>query len=98
LEDETVTLQWSSVGELRENEYYLVSIVDITAGTKDELVVAVKDTKFIVPSSMRPTEGKPHIFMWSVITVAQIGVDEDGAPRYREGGARSESNYFSWNG
>jgi LysM repeat protein len=98
LENDTVTLQWASVGTLRENEYYVVTVVDITAGQNVELTEVVKDTKFIVPISLRPTDTQPHIYMWSVIPVAQIGVDEDGNPQYRDGGARSESNFFSWIG
>lgn len=98
LEDDTVTLQWSSVDILRPNEFYLVSITDVTAGQNFVLVAAVKDTKFIVPASMRPTENIPHIFKWSVISVSQIGVDEDGNPLYRDAGPRSEPNYFSWIG
>lgn len=98
LDNDTVTLQWASVGTLRENEFYLVTVVDITAGQNVELTEAVKDTKFIVPTSFRPTDTQPHIYTWSVAPVAQVGVDEDGNPQYRDGGARSESNYFSWIG
>jgi len=98
LDNDTVTLQWASVGTLRDNEFYLVTVVDITAGQNVELVETVKDTKFIVPTTFRPTDNQPHIFMWTVISVAQIGVDEDGNPVYREGGARSEPNLFSWVG
>lgn len=98
LENDTVTLQWASVGTLRENEYYSVTVVDVTAGQNFELTEVVKDTKFIVPISFRPVDNQPHIYMWSVVPVAQVGVDEDGNPQYLDGGARSESNYFSWIG
>ncbi|MGD8457712.1 MAG: LysM peptidoglycan-binding domain-containing protein [Anaerolineales bacterium] len=98
LENDTVTLQWASVGTLRENEFYFVTVIDITAGQKIELTQTVKDTKFIVPINFRPTNNQTHIYMWSVVPVAQIGVDEDGNPQYRDGGARSVSNYFSWIG
>lgn len=98
LDDDTVTLQWASIGELRENEFYLISVVDVTAGQNTELIASVKDTKFIVPTSLRPSETIPHIFKWSVVAVAQIGVDEDGNAIYRDAGPRSESTYFSWVG
>lgn len=98
LANTTITLQWAAVSDLRENEFYLVTVVDITNGQNDELVVAVTDTKFIVPEELRPSDNTPHIFRWSVVPVAQIGVNEDGTPRYREGGPASQPSYFSWVG
>ena len=47
--NETITLQWASVGTLRPNEAYAVNIQDVTAGTNLTLVEYVTDTKFIVP-------------------------------------------------
>ena len=98
LANNTITLQWAAVSDLRENEFYLVTVVDISTGQNLELVTAVKDTKFIVPESLQPEDNTPHIFRWSVAPVAQIGVNEDGSPRYREGGPTSQSSYFSWAG
>lgn len=98
LENDTVSLQWAAVGELRENEYYLVTVVDVTSGQNDPLTVAVQDTKLLVPETLRPEDDIPHIFSWSVIPVVQIGVDEDGNPRYREGGPPSQPSYFTWIG
>lgn len=98
LTNDTITLQWASVSELKENEYYLVSIVDLTAGENDMITIAVKDTKYIVPESMQPNENTPHIFKWTVVPVVQIGVDEAGNPKYRESGPSSQPSYFSWLG
>jgi len=95
---DTVTLQWSSVGTLRANEYYQVTITDITGGQNRRIVDEVKDTSFIVPVSFRPSDGKPHIFSWSVVPVAQIGVDAEGLPVYITGGPASQSRVFSWSG
>jgi LysM repeat protein len=98
LENDTITLQWAAVSELRENESYLVNITDLTSGQRLELTVSVEDTKYVIPRSMRPTDDSPHIFRWSVVPVAQVGVDEDGTPRYRESGPPSSFGYFSWLG
>lgn len=98
LPNETITLQWAAVSELRENESYLVTLTDITSGRNIELTVSIQDTKFLVPESLRPTDDIPHIFRWSVVPVAQIGVDEEGRPRYRESGPSSLPSYFSWMG
>jgi len=98
LANDVVTLQWAAVSELQDNESYLVSIFDLTSGTSKELVVSIKDTKYVVPESLRPKDDLPHIFRWSVVPVAQVGVNEDGSPRYRESGPRSQPSYFSWLG
>lgn len=96
--NDVITLQWAAVSELRENESYLVTITDLTSGQKQELTVSVRDTKFVLPLSLRPTDDIPHIFQWRVIPVAQVGVDPSGAPRYRESGPSSVSGYFTWLG
>jgi hypothetical protein len=44
--DEVVALQWASVGSLRENEAYAVSIMDVTGGEERKMVEYVFDTKF----------------------------------------------------
>lgn len=96
--NDTITLQWSSVGALRVNEYYQVTVVDITGGQNRRIVDEVKDTSFIIPTSFRPTDGRPHIFAWTVVSVAQIGVDVDGLPVFVTGGPASEERVFSWSG
>lgn len=94
----TVTLQWSSVGALRGNEYYQVTVTDITGGQNRQTIGHVKDTTFTVPANFRPTASQPHIFSWQVVPVAQIGVDADGLPVYIAGGPSSEMRFFTWNG
>lgn len=94
--DETITLQWASVGTLRENEAYAVTIIDITAGTESKLVDYVNDTKYIVPTSLRPEDNVPHIFRWWVGVVRQSGSDDEGNPIWQEAGSTSEIRVFSW--
>ncbi|MEK6255981.1 MAG: LysM peptidoglycan-binding domain-containing protein [Chloroflexota bacterium] len=97
LSDEGVVLQWSSVGALRENEAYQITIVDLTDGETILIDIAL-DTRYIVPLSLRPAGNTPHIFTWYVITVAQIGTDEEGAPIWIPGGPASRERVFSWSG
>lgn len=97
LDQDTVSLQWASVGTLRDNEFYQIRIVDITSGENIQLIAEVTDTKFIVPSTFRP-DNEFHTFKWSVVTVAQVGVDEEGSPILIPGGAESEGWIFSWSG
>lgn len=95
---DTITLQWSSVGTLRANEFYQVIVVDITGGQNERVIDEVKDTSFILPTAFRPTDGQPHVFEWYVITVAQIGVDSEGLPVFVTGGPASDARVFTWSG
>lgn len=94
--NDTIALQWSSVGGLRESEAYAVSIEDVTEGEGRRLVEYVTDTKFIVPTSFRPNDSRPHILRWRVFAVRQSGTGADGQPIYTEAGAVSEPRTFVW--
>lgn len=96
---DVITLQWASVGELRENESYAVTIEDVTEGNARKLVEYVKDSKFIVPETFRPTSTSPHVFRWSVLPVRQKGTDQDtGNPIWEPAGTVSSQRVFSWIG
>ncbi len=98
LENDLVTLQWASVGTLLENEFYQVTVIDVTDGNKEPLVIEVSDTKFTVPTDYRPTDSTVHIYRWWVMPVAKIGVNSDGSPIYISGGPISDNRDFSWTG
>jgi LysM repeat protein len=98
LADDTVTLQWASVGALRENEAYQVTVENVTEGEGQKLVDYVIDTKFIVPTSFRPNTVQPHVMRWTVVPVRQIGTDEDGRPIWEPTGAASTPRVFTWSG
>jgi hypothetical protein len=95
---ETITLQWAGVGTLLDNEAYEVNIEDITGNTGRKLVDYVKDTKYIVPMSFRPSDPSPHVIKWYVQPVRQSGSQADGTPIYTSAGARSEARTFIWSG
>jgi LysM repeat protein len=99
LAHDTITLQWASVGELRDNEFYRVIVEDITEGSGTmRLEAYVTDTKYIVPTSLRPSESVAHIMRWWVQVVRQVGTTLDGEPTYRSAGAISVKRDFSWSG
>jgi hypothetical protein len=98
LVDEAITLQWASVGALRANEAYAVTIEDVTEGQGRKLVDYVTDTKFIVPDSFRPADNIPHVFRWWVFAVRQDGTDEDGNPIWTVAGAVSAPRVLTWVG
>lgn len=96
--DNQVTLQWSSVGLINANEAYRISVTDLTEGTGRKLVDYVTDTKFIIPVSFRANDDLPHIYSWSISTVRQIDVDQNGNPIWEDAGNESEIRVFSWAG
>ena len=95
--DESVTLQWAAVAALRTNEVYRVKVQDLTSVEEKILVAYVTDTKYILPSTFRPTDGNPHIIQWSVTVARQINQDNEN-PIYEEAGATSAFRVFSWIG
>ena len=98
LANNAVTLQWASVGTLRENERYQVTVQDVNAGTGRPLIDYVTDTKFIVPVTFRPQDNAAHIIRWWVVVVRQTGTDNQGNPIWILAGASSEKRDFSWVG
>lgn len=98
LSDETVTLQWASVGNLRENESYAVTVEDVTEGQGRKLVEYMTDTKFIIPSTFKPADKTPHIFRWWVITVRKTGMTKEGNPIWENAGNASVQRVFTWSG
>ena len=98
LANDVVTLQWASIGTLRDDERYQVTILDVTSGQGLRLTEYVSDTKFIVPTSFRPNDNLAHVIRWWVTTVRQSGVDEQGQPVYVSAGAISDNRVFSWVG
>ena len=98
LANDNFTLQWASVGSLRTNELYQVTIVDLTDQNQRRLVDYVTDTKYIVPTSFRPNDNVPHVMKWWVTVVRQSGNDSAGKPIYESAGDVSEQRAFSWIG
>lgn len=95
--DGPVTLQWTSVGSLRQDEYYYVEIEDVTCGCAAFRRWPTIETKWIVPDDFRPTDGTVHIYRWTVTTVRQRP-DTEAQPVYDPAGAASPHRVFSWSG
>lgn len=96
LDTEQVTLQWSSVGLINENESYKITVIDLTEGEGRKLVEYSPDTKFIVPSTFQARDSSPHTYRWMISTVRQANVDEDGNPLWETAGAVSDPRVFTW--
>ncbi len=98
LANDTITLQWASIGTLRDNEAYQVIVEDVTDNQGRRLVQYVTDTKFNIPTSFRPADNAAHVFRWWVTTVRQSGTDDQGQPIWDSAGAESTPRVFSWQG
>jgi LysM repeat protein/ribosomal protein L40E len=98
LANDVVTLQWASVGVLRDGEAYQVIVQDVTATQTRRITDYVTDTKYIVPTSFRPNDNVAHVMRWWVIPVRQAGVDDQGQPVWVASGAISEKRVFTWVG
>jgi LysM repeat protein len=98
LANDIVTLQWASVGVLRDGEAYQVIVEDLTASRTRRLTDFVTDTKYIVPTTFRPRDNVPHVLRWWVTSVRQAGTDEQGQAIWVSAGATSEQRVFSWTG
>lgn len=93
---DVITLQWAAVGALEPNEAYAVTITDLTSEEKTTITEYVRDTSFILPASFVPTDGRPHIFRWSVHIVRQLGGNQDNGENWEIAGDQSEERVFAW--
>lgn len=98
LANDVVTLQWASVGVLRDGEAYQVTVEDVTASQTRRLTDYVKDTKYIVPTSFRPKDNVAHVLRWWITPVRQAGSDEQGQPIWVSSGTASDKRVFTWVG
>ena len=98
LANDVVTLQWASVGTLRDAEAYQITIFDVTASQTTRLTDFVKDTKFIVPTTFRPKDNVAHVMRWWITPVRQSGTDDQGQPIWTSSGAVSDKRDFTWVG
>lgn len=98
LADDEVTLQWASVGVLREGEFYQVIVEDVSSDQGVRITDYVTDTKYIIPTSYRPKDNMAHVLRWWVLPVRLTGTDDAGDPIYTPSGAASEKWVFTWVG
>ena len=96
--EQTVSLQWSSVGVLLENEAYMVMVEDVTTNAARRIEETTLTTRYIVTVEMKPYEAIPHVFKWTVVTVRQAGTTSGGRPIFEPAGATSEERTFVWTG
>jgi LysM repeat protein len=96
LKDEAIVLQWTSVGILREDEWYAISLRYLghrPDGQPSELVVYTRTTSWHVPDQWSPDEQSPERrFEWTVRVVRRTGLGEPPIPL----SLASEVRRFRW--
>jgi LysM repeat protein len=98
LATDTITLQWASVGALRDNERYQVTILYVTGGMGRKSIQYVTDTKYVVPVTFRPESNDTYIIRWWVVVVRQTSTDDQGNPVWSTAGTASLIRVFGWSG
>ncbi|MCA0452987.1 MAG: LysM domain-containing protein [Chloroflexi bacterium] len=83
------SLQWVGVGVLQPDEVYLIQVTDLTLNTI-ALQAATRNTSFVLPESLIPTDGQPHSFSW-MVWVAKPNADRVYG---RVGGAAVEHTFI----
>ena len=96
--EQTVSLQWASVGVLQENEVYMVVVEDVTANSARRIVETTLTTRYIMTVEMKPYEAIPHVFKWTVVPARQSSTSSAGKPVFKPAGATSEERTFIWTG
>lgn len=95
--DMAVLLNWTSVGILEADEWYVVRVrVSGPAGVT-EVEEWVKPTSWRLPDALRPpAEGEPQNYLWDVAVRRQTGTDKDGQATGTDVSPRSVTRSFIW--
>ncbi len=96
--NDTISLQWSAIGGLQQNEAYAVTVEDLTEGQGKKLVDYTADNNYIVPVTFRPADSAPHIIRWWIQPVRQNGTTTAGDTIWVPAGAQSNPRVFVWSG
>ncbi len=85
-----VRLSWASVGLLKPEQAYVITVRDLTAG-----VVwsgATRATNLLLPAELIPSSGQNHEIEWSIT----IGVRTEDGGEYRPTNAGTATHRFFW--
>lgn len=96
--EQTVTLQWTTNVTLRADEFWLVTVEDVTANDARRISDVTTTNRYVVNVDLKPFEASPHVFRWTVVAVRQVGSTVTGAPIYEPAGATSDARTFTWTG
>jgi LysM repeat protein len=91
--DDTLTLEWLSVGELRANEFYVIQIQPSGAITVP--IFETKSTSIRLTDAMLDTEPE-RAFTWWVQVRQKLDTSLNGVPVYNDLGPASSVRRFVW--
>jgi LysM repeat protein len=86
---EVPTLRWVASGELNPNEVYLITVRDMTASVT--YIGTTRELSFQLPTDWQPTDGKRHVFEWSVAVALK---NDSGTPTPTA--FTTETRTFTW--
>ncbi len=96
-EDTSVLLNWTSVGILRDDEWYVVRVRIVRGGEMKEATGWVKSTSWRLPDSLRPTvAGEVFRYEWDVAVQRQTGTGAGDTPGGVPTSPRSITHQFTW--
>jgi LysM repeat protein len=93
-EDDIIVLQWVTVKDLAEDEWYMIEVTDLSEVDAHPNRGFARHTSFKIPDEWRPTGEGLHRYRWLVSIVRTTGIREDGQFTYTFGGSSSEDGTF----
>jgi len=94
--EEPILLQWASVGILRQNEFYLIHLEQVSGGVPPK-TFTTHATGWRVPVELFPkADDTRRAFQWQVRVVRETGTQADGTPIYADAGPPSPLRLFRW--
>jgi LysM repeat protein len=100
-EEADIVLNWTSVGILAEDEWYILRLRLMTEPVYQHPSVWTKVTSWRVPASLHPStlslaETGSHLFRWDVTVVRHTGTRPDGRPDGIAISPMSATRSFFW--
>jgi len=95
--DTAVLLNWTSVGILKADEWYVVRVRVRGPAGLSEAEEWIKPTSWRLPDALRPPAGGgPQTYLWDVVVRRQTGTGKDGRPTGPDLSPRSVTQSFVW--
>lgn len=93
-----VALQWVTVKDLAEDEWYMIELTDLTEVDSHPWRAFTRQTSFRLPEEWDPMDTFAHDIRWRITIVRVTGQREDGSFIYTFGGESSDDAFFRWIG
>jgi LysM repeat protein len=90
------SLQWVTVKDLGEGEWYMVELTDLTQVDSHPMRAFTRQTSFQLPEQWVPQDPGSHDMRWRISIVRVTGQRGDGSFIYTFGGETSDDAFFRW--